>query len=59
MYEMNSFLLLSAYFSVLIHEYEFYEFVEYMNLFNTSVYLIHEFIYLCEFVYEYEFYEFV
>jgi hypothetical protein len=50
---MNSFILLSVYLSVVIHAYEFYEFIEYIHSFNTWIQFFREFIYV------YEFYEFV
>ncbi len=37
MYVMNSCILLSVYSSVVIHAYEFYEFIEYMNWFVTWI----------------------
>ncbi len=36
-YVMNSYILLSVYLTVVIHAYEFYEFIEYMNWFVTWI----------------------
>ncbi len=36
-YVMNSYILLSVYSSVVIHGYEFFEFIEYMNWFVTWI----------------------